>query len=659
MIRFLQTPSTTKKVVLGGILLIICGAMVITLIPGGFLGDAFGVGTPGQGVIAKIGNQEVTSFEAQQMARQMLQRFGGNANMSMLLPMVIPQAVQGLIANKVAMVEAERMGLSVSDREVADWLQHGPLSSQLFPNGQFIGQDRYEQFTEMAFNLTVPQFEREVKSDLLLTKLRSIVEGSAVVSDDEVRQEYVRKNSKVKLAYAVLTNDEVVKQIRPAEAELKAYYEKNLKNYQNSIPEKRKLQYIVIDPTKLRDKVQVTPTDLKNYYNANLDQYRVPEEVKVRHILIKTPPPGTDGKVEPKGVDAARAKAEDLLQKIKAGGNFADLAKKYSDDSGSAPAGGELGWIGRGRTVPEFEKVAFSLAPGQTSGVVQSSYGFHIIQVEDKHTAHLKALDEVKAEIEPLVAQQKAASLAENLANTVQTAARTTGLTSAASKDGLELLTSLAVARTDSLAGIGAAPEFMSAVFGAQAKNPPEMVRLANGFAVFQVLEVIPAATPSFEEAKGRVEADFRRERASQLLAQKLQEMSDRAHAERDLKKAAAEAGAAVRTSDLLGPESQAPDLGSLTGPAAVVFGLKVGEISAPINTGRGGAVAMVLERQEPAPDGFAAQKDQIRENLLGQKRAEVYQLFIETLQQRLEKEGKIRINQKEMERLVPKSEAS
>jgi len=258
MIRFLQTPSTTKKVVLGGILLIICGAMVITLIPGGFLGDAFGVGTPGQGVIAKIGNQEVTSFEAQQMARQMLQRFGGNANMSMLLPMVIPQAVQGLIANKVAMVEAERMGLSVSDREVADWLQHGPLSSQLFPNGQFIGQDRYEQFTEMAFNLTVPQFEREVKSDLLLTKLRSIVEGSAVVSDDEVRQEYVRKNTKVKLAYAVLTNDEVVKQIRPAEAELKAYYEKNLKNYQNSIPEKRKLQYIVIDPTKLRDKVQVT-----------------------------------------------------------------------------------------------------------------------------------------------------------------------------------------------------------------------------------------------------------------------------------------------------------------------------------------------------------------------------------------------------------------
>jgi peptidyl-prolyl cis-trans isomerase D len=185
------------------------------------------------------------------------------------------------------------------------------------------------------------------------------------------------------------------------------------------------------------------------------------------------------------------------------------------------------------------------------------------------------------------------------------------------------------------------------------------MVHLPSGFAVFQVLDVIPAATPSFEEAKSRVEADFKRERAGQLLAQKLQEMSDRAHAQHDLKKAAAEAGATVRTSELLGPESQAPDLGSLSGPAAGVFDLQVGEISPPINTGRGGAIAMVLEKQEPPPSGFDAQKDQIRENLLGQKRAEVYQLFIETLQQRLEKEGKIRINQKEMERLVPKSEAS
>jgi peptidyl-prolyl cis-trans isomerase D len=657
MIRFLQTPSTTKKIVFWGILLVICGAMVITLIPGGFLGDAFGTGSPD--VLAKVGDQEITASEAQQLARQMLQRFGAGGQMSALLPMVIPQAVENLVVQKVALVEAERMGLRVDNAEVANWLQHGPLARELFPNGQFIGQDRYEQFTELNFNQTVPQFEQEVKAQLVLTKLHNIVEGSVIVSDEELRQQYVHKNTKVKFEYAVLTTDGIMKQLHPTDAELKAYYDNNLKTYQNSIPEKRKIQYVVIDPAKLRDKVQVTPADLRNYYNANLDQYRVPEEVKVRHILIKTPLPGPDGKVDPKAVEAARAKAEDILKKIRAGANFADLAKKFSDDPGSAPAGGELGWIGRGRTVPEFEKAAFSLPVGQTSDLVQSSYGFHILQVEDKHSAHVKPLEEVKSQIESLLAQQKAAALAENLANTAQTAAQTAGMASAAAKNGLELLTSPPVAKSDSLAGVGSTPEFMSAVFIAREKNPPETVHLPSGYAVFQVIEVIPPATPSFSEAKSRVEADFKRERATQQLQQKLQELTDRARAQRDLKKAATEVGATLHTSEFVGPDSQVPEIGPLTGAASILFDMKPGEISTPIPSTNGGAVAALLDKQEPPASGFDAQKDQIREEVLAQKRAQMFRLFVEGLQQRMEKEGKIHLYKKVMERLMPKSEAS
>ena len=141
---------------------------------------------------------------------------------------------------------------------------------------------------------------------------------------------------------------------------------------------------------------QVTQPELQSYYEQHRDQYRVPEQVNVRHILIKTPLPGPDGKVDQKAVDAARAKAEDVLKQVKAGGNFAELAKKYSEDPGSAKNGGSLGWIGKGRTVPEFEKAAFSLPKGGTSDLVQSSYGFHIIHVDDKHDAHVKSLDEVK-----------------------------------------------------------------------------------------------------------------------------------------------------------------------------------------------------------------------------------------------------------------------
>src|SRR5262249_38761065 len=160
-------------------------------------------------------------------------------------------------------------------------------------------------------------------------------------------------------------------------------------------------------------KVTVDPGDLQRYYNANLDSYRGQDRARVRHILVKTPPPGPDGKVDPKAVDAARAKAADILKQIRGGADFAEVAKKYSDDRGdqkdpgSAEKGGELGWILKGQTVPEFEKKAFEQSPGQISEPVQTSFGFHIIQTEEKEIARLKPFAEVKDDIEKIVRSQK------------------------------------------------------------------------------------------------------------------------------------------------------------------------------------------------------------------------------------------------------------
>src|SRR5208283_126818 len=147
--------------------------------------------------------------------------------------------------------------------------------------------------------------------------------------------------------------------------ELKAFYDRNKAAYNNSIPEKRQIKYVLVDSSKIGAAIPVTEQDLQTYYDQHRDEYRVPDQVKVRHILIKTPLPGADGKEDEKGVADARAKAESVLKQVKAGGDFAKLAEQYSEDPGSAKNGGELGWIGRGRTVPEFEKAAFSLAKGQ------------------------------------------------------------------------------------------------------------------------------------------------------------------------------------------------------------------------------------------------------------------------------------------------------
>src|SRR5256885_13367707 len=653
MIRFLQTPGPMLKIILGGVLLIICGSMVITLVPGG-LGSAFGSGAPPRGVVARVAGEDVTTLEVPREARQMLrqQMPKAGAQAAMLLPFFASRAADNLINRKVLLVEAERLGLRVNDEELRDELQHGRYAQVFFPDGKFIGQDEYEARLRQA-DISVPEFEQEVKSEILFDKLRNLVTASAAVTEAEVRKEFERRNTKVKFDYAVLSKNDLLKSIHPTDAELKAFYERNKATYNNSIPEKRKLRYVVLETAKVEAQTQVTPDDLQAYYDQHRDEFRVPEQVNVRHILIKTPLPGPDGKVDTKGADEARKKAEDVLKQIKSSGNFAELAKKYSEDPGSAKNGGSLGWIGKGRTVPEFEKAAFSLPKGGTSDLVQSSYGFHIIHVDDKQDAHAKSLDEVKSQIEPLIKQQKAAQASQGEVEQLLTAARSNGLEKAAASKGLQVISTDFVDSKAALPGIGNDQQFMSTVFAQNQNAPPDQAQTHHGYAIYQVTAIKPPSTPTFEEIRSRVEQEFKNERATQLLSQKTQELADRAKADHDLKKAAKELGADYKTSDFVLPDGQVPDLGSLTGQAAVAFTLKPGDISGPINTGNSGAVLSVTDRQVPTDQEYAAKKDQIRDTVLQQQQSEVFNLFLGNLRQSMEKSGKIKINDKEMAALT------
>jgi peptidyl-prolyl cis-trans isomerase D len=652
MIRFLQTPGPVKKVILSAILLIFCGAMVITLIPGGLGSDL--MGQPSQGVIAKVAGQNVTTQEVQARAKAMVQQQGPQyaAMANQLMPMFLPQAAQQLIAGKAIVAEAERLGLKATEADVRDELEHGRYAATFFPGGKFIGQQAYEGLLAQN-NLTAEGFEQDVRNDILQQKLVTLVTGSASVSEAEIRQQFTKSSTKVKFEYAVLSQDDIRKGLHPTDDELKAFYTRNKATYNNSIPEKRKIEYTLLDKSKVLAGVQVTADDLRAYYDQRRDQYRVPEEVKVSHILIKTPPAGADGKVDEKAVEEARKKAEGVLKQLKAGGKFEDLAKKNSDDPGSGKQGGDLGWIGRGRTVPEFEKAAFSLPKGQLSDLVKSTFGFHIIRVDDKHEAHVKTLDEVKGEIEPLIRQQKAGRLMENAGNALLDQARREGLEKAAAAKGLSVVNTDFISRADVLPGIGVTPQFMDAVFTAREKAPPDLAQLSQGSVVFEVLGVRPPATPAFEEIRTRVENEFKNERASILLAQKTQELSDRAKSEHDLKRAAKELGATLKTSDFVLPDGQVPDVGSMTGQAAVAFTMKPGEISGPIATGSNGVVLSVLEKQEPTEQDFAARKDQIRDGLLQSKKQDLFGLFLTNLRQQMEKSGTIRINDKEMKNLT------
>jgi peptidyl-prolyl cis-trans isomerase D len=652
MIRFLQTEGPFKKIVLSGLLLLICAAMAITLIPGGLGGDL--MGTPGKGIVAKVSGEDITVEQVRQTARQMLQQQGAQLgpNAAVLLPFFAQRAADQLIDRQALLTEAQHLGLKATPQEVKDELQHGRYGQVFFPGGNFVGEAEYQTMLQRA-NLTPAMFEESVGKEIVISKLQALITGSAAVSDAAIRQEFAKQNTKVKFDYAVLKEDDIKKGLHPTTEELKAFYDSHQKNYANSVPEKRKIKYAVLDTGKVQGGVQLTRDDLQAYYNQHRDQYRVPEQIKVSHIWIKMPLPGPDGKIDDKGVVEAQRRAEDLLKQLKNGAKFEDVAKKSSEDTGSANVGGSLGWIGKSQMGAEFEKAASALPKGKISDVVKTLDGFHIIRVDDKQDAHMKTLDEVKGEIEPILKEQKTQVIAQKQAEDLLQQAKAQGLDAAAAAKGVSLVTSDFFSRRDLVPGLGPAPQFMDAVFSAAEKSPPEMAATSQGFAVFQLLAVNPPSTPTFEEIRTRVEEQFKNERANILLSQKTQELSDRAKTEHDLKKAAKELGATVKASDFVLPDGQVPDIGSMTGQASVAFSMKPNDISGPINRGTNGVVISVLEVQGPSDAEFAAKRDQIRDMLLQGKQQELFGLFVTNLRDQMEKSGKIKINQEELKTLT------
>jgi peptidyl-prolyl cis-trans isomerase D len=645
MIRFLQTQGRTQKVLLVGFLGLICITMVMYLVPG--FNDAFN-SSANPDVVAKVGSHEITGQEVQRVSTNMVRRQFPKGAPPQLAGIFQDQAAQSLIVQSIFITEAKRLGLEATDAELQKEFQHGAFADQLFPDGNFIGKNEYNAWVQNNTGLSVPKFEQLVKEELSIRKLRAVIESGATVSPADVKTEFLRNSTKVKIDYAFFTLEDVAKSVKPSDSELKAYYEKNQEQLKNSIPEQRKARYIAIDAANIPG-TQVTDADLQSYYKQHQDEFRVQRTAKVRHILIAAGAQGTTP--DQKTLDAAKAKAEDVLKQVKAnnGATFAALAKKYSDDPGSKDKGGEYPPFSPGQTDPAFDTAIFNGKVGEFQGPIKTQFGYHIIQVLDRTEPHLRPLEEVKAQIMPLIARDKMRAQADQLANTVQTQARTQGLDKAAAEHGLK------VSETDFFAKGSpqgaSSPQFEDYVFNNKPNSPPTSVQTPQGWAVVQTTDVKPPRTPSFEEAKAQLAARYSQERAQAMLGQKTQELADKAHLSHNLKEAAKQMGATFKSSDFVTPSQQVPDLGVL-GQIADISAMKPGEISNAINTGRSGAVIALVDKQIPSDDEFAKNKDQFREQLLGQKRNELLEVYVTTLREKMEKNGQIKIYQKNLDRL-------
>ena len=315
------------------------------------------------------------------------------------------QALNQLIDQQIIYQEAQKMGLDVDNQELQRQIARVPYFQV---GGKFDKATYMRMLSVMKYSSA--DFEEAMRRDILNSKVLNLVGDLAKVSEKEAKDYFHFTRDQINLEFASFKADRFKDGIETTPEEVAKYFEENKENYR--IPEKIKIEYMSFRKEDFMDKVDVSEDDVAIYYEDHLDQYQQPEKVKARHILFKLDP-----KASQEEVDKVKAKAEEVLAKVKApdAPDFATLAEEYSEGP-SAPQGGDLGWFTREDMVAPFSDAAFALEKGAVSDLVRTDYGFHIIKVEDKQEARTVSLDEVRQTIHDTIAAQKAGTEASFIA---------------------------------------------------------------------------------------------------------------------------------------------------------------------------------------------------------------------------------------------------
>ena len=649
MIRFLQKDNRVVKAMFVVIIAAASVSMVVYLIPGlsgqgAVSADTYAVVYPHWYSRYLSDGETISQERVTQQARQQLQQRNPQyAANPMIVSLFEQQVGQQLVQQQILLAEANKLGIKASDDDVRQYLRTGQAGQVLYPNGKFIGKDQYASLIATRFDMSVPQFEEGVKHDIAIRRLESLITAGVTVGDKEARDFYLKNNIKLKFDYAVISSDDIRKQINPSDADLEVFFKKNAARYATAVPEQRIITYFAFTPNEVPGGVaQPTQQEIQQYFTAHQSEYSVPEQSKSRHILIKVAP-GADAKADA----AAKAKAEALVKQIQGGANFADLAKKNSDDPGSKDTGGELGFAQRGHMVPEFDNAIFTQKIGDTK-IIKTQFGYHIVQVEERQAARTQQLNDVLPTIQATLIRQKSVAAQENYARALMSEAIKNGLQKTAAAHHLQVVTTPPVNAQGVIPALPDGSQVIARAFDSKQGDPPQSAQTGEGYAIFQVTGVNAAHAPNFADWKSHIEDDYRSEQVPALLSQKTAELAAKAKSMNDLGKAAKEMGATVKTSDFVGQNSQVPDFGAVGRVAPQMFEMNPGTITGPINAGRTGVVAKLLLKQEPSPDEIAKNLDQTRDQLLDQKRQEAFGVFANTIISEYKKNNRVRVNAKQ-----------
>lgn len=638
MFDLFRSRAKAVRYLLGFVLMLVAISMVVTLIPG------FGTQTDSSDqIVAEIGDQVLTLREVQWHVQREMRSRSFPADMTATM---LPQIIERMITDRALAFQAGRMGFRVTEAELGDTIREA--LPQLFPDGKFVGREAYAAVLAQQ-NLSIEEFEATLHRQMLAMKLQHLAIEGAMVTPAEVEAEYRRRSEKARLEYVALSQGQYRDQVTVTPEEVRADYERNRSLL--NIPQKRGFGLLVVDEEQVAKQVNIPEADVRRVYQENLDNFRLPERVRVRHILLKT----TD--VPQDEIPKIQARAEDLLKQIRAGADFAQLAGKHSQDAASAGNGGDLDWIVRGQTVKAFEDAAFSLKPKQLSNVIKTEYGFHILEVLERQEAHLKPFEEVKDQLAGEIKRQAVFEIIQRLADQArdEVSKSPQQAEQIAARLGIRFHKVDELAHGENVPEIGSNnQEFFEAIATLQpGEVTPVIQGQGNKLAVAVLTAIHPARPAELSEVEQGIRERLAEEKVGELLEKRAREAFEKAQAMGgDLRKLAQALRLELRTTQEFTADGAADGIGSAQ-QVYEAFTRPVGDVFGPVAVGEGRLICKIVSRTPADMSQLASQREAMVATVKSRKQGQRNELFEDSLRAALTREGKLKIYDNVIKRLI------
>jgi peptidyl-prolyl cis-trans isomerase D len=587
--------------------------------------------------LVRIGKYTITIAEAKNHYQNLRDRYqsvyGEKFNEEMVKKLGLKErAVQDLIHKVLLLQEAHRLGLKVAPEEIQAWIQRNPA----FQKEGFFDKASYLRALQ-RIRTTAKEFEANQGQMLLISKVQSLIVSSAKISDGEVLEAYRDSFEKLNLDLLFI-NPEHFRDMVTTSEEAKAYFAKHREEFKT--PAKVNIRYLLFEPKDYTPGVRVTDKEIETYYQNNQEKFGQPHRIKVRHILIKTESKDAEAMAQ------ARKKAESIREEALKNKDFGQLAKKYSEDSGTKDRGGDLGYITRGQVVPEFEEATFSLKAGGISPIIQTPYGFHIAKVEEIQEAKVEPLDKVRTRVLALLQNRKAKEVAYDEADQAYAAAfKEKHLDRFAKEKKLALKETGLFSSGDK---VDLDPKIKDSALALSKGDISPVLRLGESFAVFQVVEKQEPRALELKEVEGRVAEAVRGEKQKEKALAKAKEILEELKKGANLKSVASREKFKMEPSGLFERGADPPKMGASEELRRTIapLSLKNPYAAQPLFLNGQYVIFHLQEIQAIDAAQFESQKENFRRALTQQKQEIILNTWLEDLLEQVKAKGEFKMLQ-------------